>query len=82
MRITKIICGLGQMTVYLLFNRDNQTFERFDVMNTDNSVARFVNNGGTIIESSSGDLYCTWAISFGLLKFDYNASLFVQVQLN
>ena len=64
----------------ILFNRDKETFERFDVMQTDNSVAYFANNGGTIIESSNGDLYCM-AESFGLLKFDYKAKLFVQVNL-
>ncbi len=64
----------------ILFNRDTQLFERFDVMMIDNSVAVFVNNGGTIVESSSGDLYCT-SQSFGLLKFDYKAKLFVQVPL-
>jgi ligand-binding sensor domain-containing protein/serine phosphatase RsbU (regulator of sigma subunit) len=64
----------------LLFDRETREFKRFDVMSTDNSVSRFVNYGGSLIESSSGVFYCT-AQSFGLLKFDYNASLFVQVSL-
>ncbi len=72
---------VGTQDGVLLFNRVTKEFERFDVMSTDNSVARFVNNGGSIIESSGGNLYCT-SQSFGLVKFDYDASLFVQVSLS
>ena len=49
-------------------------------MEVDNSVRTFVNYGGTLIENSEGELYST-SQSFGLLKFDFEALLFVQVPL-
>ncbi|VAX23981.1 diguanylate cyclase/phosphodiesterase (GGDEF & EAL domains) with PAS/PAC sensor(s), partial [hydrothermal vent metagenome] len=64
----------------LLFNRETEKFQRYEVMNIDNSIANYVNFGGAIIRSNDGDLY-TISQSFGLLKFDYEALLFVQVPL-
>ncbi|NOX64331.1 MAG: SpoIIE family protein phosphatase [Chlorobi bacterium] len=64
----------------LLFNRETEKFQRYEVMNIDNSIANYVNYGGAIVESDDGDLY-TIAQSFGLLKFDYESLLFVQVPL-
>ena len=64
----------------LLFDRNKKEFNRYDVMLRDNSVMRFVNYGGAIIESSNGGLY-TVTQSFGLLKYDYDSQLFVEVPL-
>ncbi|MCB9211281.1 MAG: SpoIIE family protein phosphatase [Ignavibacteriales bacterium] len=62
----------------LLFNRSTEKFQRYDVMGIDNSIIRFVNSGGPFAENSKGDLYCL-GDPFGLLKFDYKTSLFIQV---
>lgn len=62
------------------FNRNTGEFKEFDVMEVDNSVKRYVNWGGVIAESNDGGLY-NISQSYGLLKFDYDAELFVQVPL-
>lgn len=62
------------------FDRNTSEFKEFDVMEVDNSVKRYVNWGGVIVESNDGGLY-NISQSFGLLKFDYDAELFVQVPL-
>ena len=64
----------------LEFDRDQEKFVRYDVMQPDNSVALFVNNGGTVSENNAGELYVVCQ-SWGLLKFDYDASLFVVIPL-
>lgn len=63
-----------------IFDRDKETFQSFDVMQTDNSIAVFANQAGNILETAANELYTT-SEGFGLLKFDYDASLFVQVPL-
>jgi ligand-binding sensor domain-containing protein/serine phosphatase RsbU (regulator of sigma subunit) len=64
----------------LEFDRDKEIFIRYDVMQSDNSVAVYVNNGGTVSENEDGELYAVCQ-SWGLLKFDYEASLFVVIPL-
>jgi len=64
----------------LEFDRDKEKFIRYDVMLTDNSIAKFVNFGGDVNENKNGELY-TNSTSWGLLKFDYKASLFVEIPL-
>jgi len=64
----------------LEFNRDTEEFIRYDVMKSDNSVAFFVNYGGSVCENNNGELF-TISQSWGLLKFDYEASLFVVIPL-
>jgi serine phosphatase RsbU (regulator of sigma subunit)/ligand-binding sensor domain-containing protein len=64
----------------LEFDRDKEKFIRYDVMLTDNSIANFVNFGGDVNENNKGELY-TNSTSWGLLKFDYKASLFVVIPL-
>ncbi|MCW8848945.1 MAG: triple tyrosine motif-containing protein, partial [Melioribacteraceae bacterium] len=63
-----------------MFDKGKNKFIRHDVMRVDNSVMSFVNYGGAIIESFNGGLYAT-SQSFGLLKYDYEAELFVEVPL-
>ncbi|GAB4372509.1 MAG: hypothetical protein Kow0042_15860 [Calditrichia bacterium] len=64
----------------LQFDREKEAFLRFDVMKIDNSIADFANAADATIEGSDGGLY-TGSEAFGLLKFDYDASLFVQLPL-
>ncbi|KAA3614842.1 MAG: hypothetical protein D8M58_10330 [Calditrichaeota bacterium] len=64
----------------LQFDRENEKFIRFDVIRLDNSVHTFINAADATIESSAGNLY-TGSQTFGILKFDYDASLFVQLPL-
>lgn len=63
------------------FVRDSEKFRRYDIMKTDNSIVPYVNFGGVINESNSGELYNASSSSYGLLKFDYDASLFIQIAL-
>ena len=64
----------------LQFDRKTEEYKRFDLMMTDNSVIRYVNFGGIVRETDDGRLY-NMSQSYGLLKFDYDAQLFVQVPL-
>ncbi len=62
------------------FNRVTKKFQRFDVMLTDNSLRSFTSNVDVIIENETGELYAVSSV-YGLLKFDYDAQIFIQVPL-
>jgi len=62
------------------FDKRSGEFKSYEIMITDNSIVEYNTYGGTINENSKGDLYNVCA-GYGLLKFDYDASLFVQVPL-
>ena len=63
------------------FDRLSEKFITYDVMQTDNNIVEFGSAyTGNIFENGNGELFhLTW--SFGLVKFDYDASLFVQIAL-
>jgi len=62
------------------FNRETKKFQRFDVMLTDNSLRSFTSNVDVIIENEAGELYAVSSV-YGLLKFDYDAQIFIQIPL-
>ena len=62
------------------FDRQLQRIIRYDIQKTDNSVIPYTFFSGIINENKAGELY-NLSQSFGLLKFDYDASLFVQISL-
>ena len=62
------------------FDRKSGQFKSYEIMKTDNSIVEYTTYGGIINENSTGELYNVCA-GYGLLKFDYEASLFVQVDL-
>ena len=57
------------------------SFKAFDIMLTDNSVVSFDHYAALPAESKDGKLYCI-SYLYGLLKFDYEANLFVQIPLS
>ncbi len=62
------------------FDPETGQFQRFDVMETDNTVKRFVNESFAWTITEDGTLYAG-ANSFGLLRYDYDANIFIQVNL-
>jgi ligand-binding sensor domain-containing protein len=64
----------------LEFDRVKEKFNSYDVIKTDNNIATFGAYSGVITENKAGELY-NFSWSFGLLKFDYEGSVFVQIDL-
>ncbi len=62
------------------FDRKSGQFKSYEIMKTDNTIVEYTTYGGVINESGSRELYNICS-GYGLLKFDYEASLFVQVAL-
>ena len=62
------------------FERKSGKLLRYDIMKTDNSIVPYTGWAGTINENYSGELYNV-CDEHDLLKFDYDASLFVQIPL-
>jgi ligand-binding sensor domain-containing protein/serine phosphatase RsbU (regulator of sigma subunit) len=62
------------------FDRETNEFMRFDVMLTDNSIKVFASNSDRVLENRDKELFVL-STAFGLLKFDYDAQLFVQIPL-
>ncbi len=64
----------------LALNRESELFEGFDIIWADNSVKKFNSWGGEMLENENGEFFVL-SLVFGLLKFDYNANMFIQVPL-
>ncbi len=64
----------------LEFDRVKEKFNSYDVIKTDNNIAAFGAYSGVITESKAGELY-NFSWSYGLLKFDYEGSVFLQIDL-
>jgi ligand-binding sensor domain-containing protein len=62
------------------FDRNKNEFKSYDIMKTDNTIVKYLSYGGIINANSNGALYNICS-TYGLLKFDYDAELFVQLDL-
>jgi len=62
------------------FDPETGKFQTYDVLMTDNTVKRFVNSSTSFIETSRGELLNA-SISFGIVSFDYNSNIFIQMRL-
>jgi hypothetical protein len=62
------------------FDRAKEIFIKYDVIQTDNNVIKDLGYSGVITENKAGELY-NFSWNYGLLKFDYEGSVFIQMDL-
>ena len=62
------------------FDKKSETFKDYEILREDNVVANITGPTFYTIQTKTGELYSSSA-GFGLIKFDYENKLFVQLKL-
>jgi len=62
------------------FDRKNETFKRYELLREDNVVVESQFPTFVMLETTSGELIAS-SVSYGILKFDYDNNLFIQLKL-
>ena len=62
------------------FDKKSETFKDFEILRDDNVVANVTGPTFNTIQTNEGELYSSSA-GFGLIKFDYENKLFIQLKL-